>query len=1146
MLLDAPNPLPPKPVLLEPASPPQHREQANNSPFEVPSASFDKFKDSLDNISADSPKPHKKIQRERDAVKDEFASKISRGFTEFREKNNPAIFDNFALFNRHDLQDFEKEYTAFFEVEKEKLIQREKERVEVVNKEAKEKAEAETPPVPFVIIQPTVVERLSGYGDIDMDFARSLVDQLLELHETEVKKEDYEEALVTYNKLAKEKAEVEDKKRMMKKIEGVLNMEIGKSNYGKEKDKKGQNELQAMLDEVCGGVELIINGIVADDTIPEADRPKVFSEVIGKEQYIDEKFKDLVRDLSRQEDQTLLENLYGYFAADVVGVVIEDLQEIRNARRKAAPIDPLVKKLFPEIATIQLDSKLQDAKEDLKARRAEYVGEEIAQLLQERTKSIDDKIIKEGGLTRGLRNGWKFLGEQNLEKLFKPKYLEKKEDKLLLRDKILRGVLKGISLRTAAVAAFCGVGTLMAGSAGIGMLGVFGTRRMLVGAAAGLTAAEAVGHANAFDPKQVFGPDYAKKQFLDKGDNEKIEALLTSKYDLSNRKEALENLLGDFEATLILRGEKLDEANPFYASILTEIYAMEKQGKEEIFKESDKGERFKNVQKFLEELNFNNGKAIEEKLKNYKGLRSKAFWRAVGISTLVGSAVSGAVAIVNPVGWLTGGGHLAEKASGVSTEGSAEVRGGSGESPIQRNEPRVMDQNRASHERVQNIQESKSSTSENFAAIGHTKEDYIAYSKTWSDKFVRIANKTLETNPKISLEELGQLRNMASWKGTELGKQATDVLKTINEGHLLRGNGIHPKVFEGSKPQNLLSFLHEKGINDPKAIDSYFRGRGIDPEHVKDILIYPKDTIYIQGEGANAKFIFAGESGHPLGYVLKGFNEIHFPDANNPEFKALTKIMSDGAHAKAKADEFIAYLSDNTTNPSHSDFFREYYEGKIGVLTQEMRDVLRGRHSDLLGSDGPKKDAAKAFFKFIYDRHVKEMRTDPWFINAEKVADHAKKVAEAAHAVVITHGGVGGTVPSVQENIIPQEGGATTRAVEYKSGSEVNNITAPSASKLTDTSEDDHAKKLIDVGRQQLKGAQKTITDIMKSYGGAKPETIAPPVTETTPRGLGRSEGLSREPVPTASPVMQEPPPPQTPIVPIESSGSNSEIVAET
>lgn len=178
---------------------------------------------------------------------------------------------------------------------------------------------------------------------------------------------------------------------------------------------------------------------------------------------------------------------------------------------------------------IELGGELESARKEYDEKRAEYVGEKAGRMMVEWSKAADTRAAEllkqrpvEARALGKLYDGYKWLGNQNLEKVWKPE------------SKLGRMAARALSLRTAVSAGLLGAGVLS--GAGIASIGIFGVRRLLSGGGA------AVG---SYDLMRMFSERKERKQ----GEVSPDELPKMSMRDINERMErmAARAMLGGLE-----------------------------------------------------------------------------------------------------------------------------------------------------------------------------------------------------------------------------------------------------------------------------------------------------------------------------------------------------------------------------------------------------------------------------------------------------------------------------------------------------------------------------------------------------------------------------------------------------------------------
>jgi hypothetical protein len=135
-----------------------------------------------------------------------------------------------------------------------------------------------------------------------------------------------------------------------------------------------------------------------------------------------------------------------------------------------------VRRLFSKDSMKDLEEKYEMARKNHEEKRAEYVGEKTLRLIKEKQKMAEAAASKnEEGVGEKFKKGWRWLGDQNLEKWtgWKP------------QNKVARILSRTLSARTAASLVLLGGGLALGAGSAVGITAI-GMRRVLAGTGTGM------------------------------------------------------------------------------------------------------------------------------------------------------------------------------------------------------------------------------------------------------------------------------------------------------------------------------------------------------------------------------------------------------------------------------------------------------------------------------------------------------------------------------------------------------------------------------------------------------------------------------------------------------------------------------------
>lgn len=484
--------------------------------------------------------------------------------------------------------------------------------------------------------------------------------------------------------------------------------------------------------------------------------------------------------------------------------------------------------------------------------RAKYVVADVSKLTEERMKLAEALVEAKGkGEEHFLYKGYKWLGDQNVAKLFSEGFKWKLSDEFQKDHPLATGTLriagKFLSVRTALSLGLLGAGLMAGTGSGLALgLGILGARAAMrgIGTAAGSHDMLKLIGAEAWESKGTLkykkeNPWYKKVSLWEKLTPEEMGKM---------GKEKIEERLANMEANALLHGKKVSESE-VYKQLLSEYENKLK---------TETHEKGESVVAFIKDLS----DASDKKRDNLAREKRIKHQTIVGVLT--------AAMVILP------GIHQFQRVIDKNAAEWAAVTKKTGEAVM---EPAHA----ATREAV---------VSRDIHVVADLKDKAV--------KFALEINNHAQPNHRLSIEDFRHIRNIAS-RATQDGVDAKKLLQYMEKRNLIEQAGIHTVPLEGNHT-TVYGALEEAAKKHPElAISVKDRGMelakqyGVTVDQLKTLphtgekLYFSKEGIIITqektlvgqaGNVSHAHEITAGTRSHVSNVETSGrhiHKEIHHP-----------------------------------------------------------------------------------------------------------------------------------------------------------------------------------------------------------------------------------------------------------------------------
>ncbi len=408
--------------------------------------------------------------------------------------------------------------------------------------------------------------------------------------------------------------------------------------------------------------------------------------------------------------------------------------------------------------------------------RAEYVVGDVSKLTEERMTLAEALVEAKGkGEEHFIVKGYKWLGDQNVSKLFGEKFGWKISDEFQKDHPLASGSLriagKFLSVRTAISMGLLGAGLMTGAGSGLALgLGIFGARAAMrgIGTASGSHDMLKLVGATTWENKGTFKikkeePWFKKIALWEKMTPEDIQKL---------DKEKIEERLANMEANALLHGKKVGESE-VYKQFLKEY-------ENKLGQEAEKNSE--TAASFIKDLSEASDKKRDE-LAHEKRIKHQVIVGVLTAAMVILPGISQLHKIIekNALEWA------------AVTKKTGEFIGG------QPAEAATL------HDTVRDIR-------------------MVAGLQNKAVRFASEMSAHEKTPHPLSIEDLRHIRNIAS-RATEDGIDAKKLLRYIEKNNLIEQSGIHSVTLEGDHA-TVYGALQEIARKDP----TYFKGITIDQQ----------------------------------------------------------------------------------------------------------------------------------------------------------------------------------------------------------------------------------------------------------------------------------------------------------------------------